>query len=126
MKQHNLHVLIAEDGVLNQRVAARMLEGAGHEVTLASNGKEAVEAVRRDHYDLVLMDIEMPEMDGISATQAIRSAESAGQHLPIVGVTATGDRETCLRAGMDAWLPKPLSLTRFNRTLAEVFGYQKP
>ena len=68
-------------------------------------------------FDLVLMDVEMPEMDGIAATQAIRAAEREGARVPIVAVTATGDPESCLRAGMDDWMPKPLSISRLNQTL---------
>lgn len=107
-----LNVLVAEDGLLNQRFAVRLLEGAGHTVTLVCNGAEALEALRHNDFDLVLMDVEMPEMDGIAAAQAIRADEEEGTRIPIVAVTATGDRETCLRAGMDDWLPKPLSLAR--------------
>ncbi|MCA9164732.1 MAG: response regulator [Planctomycetales bacterium] len=112
-----LNVLVAEDGLLNQRFAVRLLEGAGHTVTLVCNGAEALEALRHNDFDLVLMDVEMPEMDGIAAAQAIRADEEEGTRIPIVAVTATGDRETCLRAGMDDWLPKPLSLARLNRTI---------
>ncbi len=117
-----LNVLVAEDGLLNQRFAVRMLEAAGHSVTLVSNGREALEAVRHKDFDVVLMDVEMPEMDGIVATKAIRAEESTGGHVPIVAVTATGDPQECLHAGMDDWLPKPLSISRLNRTLDKVVG----
>jgi CheY-like chemotaxis protein len=117
-----LNVLVAEDNLLNQRFALRLLEKAGHAVTLAANGREVLEALRLNDFDLVLMDVEMPEMDGISATQAIRAEEKDGSRVPIVAVTATGDPEACLHAGMDDWLPKPLSISRLNRTLEKVFA----
>lgn len=117
-----LNVLVAEDSLLNQRFAVRLLEAAGHAVTLAANGLEALEALRHNDFDLVLMDVEMPEMDGITATQAIRAKEKAGARVPIVAVTATGDPAACLDAGMDDWLPKPLSLSRLNQTLEKVIA----
>ena len=117
-----LNVLVAEDSLLNQRFAVRLLEAAGHAVTLAANGLEALEALRHNDFDLVLMDVEMPEMDGITATQAIRAEEKVGTRVPIVAVTATGDRAACLDAGMDDWLPKPLSLSRLNQTLEKVIA----
>lgn len=119
-REARLNVLVAEDSLLNQRFAVRLLERAGHAVTLASNGLEALEALRHNDFDLILMDVEMPKMDGIRATQAIRAAEKAGSHVPIVAVTATGDRETCLQAGMDDWLPKPLSISRLNQKLVRL------
>lgn len=117
-----LNVLVAEDSLLNQRFAVRLLEAAGHAVTLAANGLEALEALQHNDFDLVLMDVEMPEMDGITATQAIRAKEKAGARVPIVAVTATGDPTACLDAGMDDWLPKPLSLSRLNQTLEKVIA----
>lgn len=121
-QQTQLNVLVAEDSLLHQRFALRLLEQAGHAVTLASNGLEALEALRQNDFDLVLMDVEMPAMDGISATQAIRSEEQDGVRIPIVAVTATGDPQACLHAGMDDWLPKPLSISRLNQTLHKVLG----
>ena len=121
-RQTRLNVLVAEDGLLHQRFALRLLENAGHAVTLASNGREALEALRYNDFDLVLMDVEMPEMDGIRATQAIRDEEKRGERVPIVAVTATGDAQACLHAGMDDWLPKPLSIARLNRTLDKVMA----
>jgi CheY-like chemotaxis protein len=118
----SLNILVAEDSRLNQVLATRLLEQAGHTVTLASNGREAVIAVRRDDYDLVLMDVEMPEMNGLDATTAIRSKEQNGRRVPIVAVTATGDPTACLAAGMDEWLPKPLSMSKLNRALEKVCG----
>ena len=117
-----LNVLVAEDSLLNQRFAVRLLERAGHAVTLAANGLEALEALQHNDFDLVLMDVEMPEMDGLRATQAIRAQEHGGARIPIVAVTATGDAQACLRAGMDDWLPKPLSISRLNQTIEKVIG----
>jgi len=116
----SLNVLVAEDSLLNQKFALRILEQAGHVVALAANGREALKAIEGEDFDLVLMDIEMPEMGGIEATQAIRSTEQHGTHIPIVAVTATGNRQDCLDAGMDDWLAKPLSVTRLNATIDRV------
>jgi PAS domain S-box-containing protein len=107
-----LHVLLAEDNAVNQRLAARLLERRGHTVVVAANGREAVAAYERDAFDLVLMDVQMPEMDGFEATAAIRERERAdGSHVPIVALTAhamRSDEERCLRAGMDAYIAKPI------------------
>ena len=106
-------ILVAEDNPVNQVVAARLLERRGHEVTVAANGREAVAAVERERFDLVLMDVQMPEMDGFEATAAIRQAEAgAARHLPIFAMTARamkGDAERCRLAGMDGYLPKPIN-----------------
>jgi CheY-like chemotaxis protein/HPt (histidine-containing phosphotransfer) domain-containing protein len=107
-----LHVLVAEDNPVNQQVAVGMLERAGHEATVAENGREVLALLERRPFDVVLMDVQMPEMDGLEATAAIRDRERArGGHLPIVALTAhamKGDAERCLAAGMDAYLAKPL------------------
>jgi CheY-like chemotaxis protein len=104
-------VLVVEDNLVNQRVAQAMLERLGVAVTLASNGVEALSAIRREDFDLIFMDCQMPEMDGITATQAIRAAETPETRVPIVALTANahdGDRDVCLAAGMDDYLPKPI------------------
>jgi len=105
-------ILVAEDNPVNQVVAVRLLERRGHQVTVAANGREAVAAVEREEFDLVLMDVQMPEMDGFEATAIIRQAETgAGGHLPIFAMTARamiGDAERCRLAGMDGYLPKPI------------------
>jgi PAS domain S-box-containing protein len=107
-----LNILLAEDNEINQKLAMRMLQKRGHRVVLAANGREAVESVARSHYDLVLMDVQMPEMDGIQATITIRAAEAdSGSRVPIVAMTALvmkGDRERCLAADMDGYLSKPI------------------
>jgi signal transduction histidine kinase/ActR/RegA family two-component response regulator len=104
-------VLVVEDSQVSQLMVATLLERAGYWVDVASNGQEAVAATLAQHYDLVLMDCEMPVMDGFEATRTIRRAEPSGQHLPIIATTALtmkGDREKCLAAGMDDYLAKPL------------------
>ncbi|MCC7417730.1 MAG: response regulator [Acidobacteria bacterium] len=107
-----LDILLAEDNAVNQRLAASVLQRRGHRVTLAGNGREAVRAFERQHFDVILMDVQMPEMGGLEATAAIRAAERAsGGHMPIVAMTAhamKGDRERCLQAGMDDYIAKPL------------------
>ena len=105
-------ILLAEDNPVNQVVAARLLERRGHEVTVVADGHGAVAAVEREIYDLVLMDVQMPGMDGFEATAIIRQRESGtGRHLPIFAMTARamkGDAEQCRLAGMDGYLPKPV------------------
>jgi two-component system, sensor histidine kinase and response regulator len=105
-------ILVAEDNVVNQRVAAGLLERRGHQVTVVSTGREAVAALQAGTFELVLMDVQMPDMDGFEATAAIRAWErTTGGHVRIVAMTAhamTGDRERCLAAGMDGYLSKPI------------------
>ena len=107
-----LRVLLAEDNAVNQRLAVRLLEKRGHRVVVASNGREAVEALEKESFDLVFMDVQMPEMDGLEATTAIREKEKgSGVHQPIIALTAhtmKGDREKCLAGGMDGYLTKPI------------------
>jgi two-component system sensor histidine kinase/response regulator len=108
----SLRILLAEDNLVNQRLAMRLLEKRGHQVTLAGNGQAAVTAAEKDTFDLVLMDLQMPEMDGFEATAALRAREKeTGIHLPVIALTAhalKGDRERCLEAGMDGYLTKPI------------------
>ncbi len=107
-------ILLAEDTVINQRLVVRMLEKRGYSVVVAENGKQVLEAMEREPFDLVLMDVQMPEMDGFEATMAIREEErDTGEHIPIIAMTAhamKGDRERCLEAGMDDYLSKPIQL----------------
>ena len=105
-------VLIAEDNVVNQRVATKFIEKLGCRVDVVANGLEAVEAAERLRYDLILMDVQMPEMDGFAATSEIRQRQGSGSRVPIVALTANalaGDRERCLAAGMDDYLAKPIT-----------------
>jgi two-component system, sensor histidine kinase and response regulator len=107
-----LRILLAEDNFVNQRLACRLLEKRGHSVTVVANGKEALVRLEQEPFDLALMDVQMPEMDGVEATAAIRAREQeTGLHLPIIAITAhamKGDREKYLASGMDAYLPKPI------------------
>ncbi|HZY87656.1 MAG TPA: response regulator [Gemmataceae bacterium] len=123
MTARPLRILVAEDNPINQLVAVRLLEKHGHTVAVACNGREAVAAVQGGGFDLVLMDIQMPEMDGLEATAAIRAAESgAARRLPILALTAlamVGDRERCLAAGMDGYLTKPVQGDHLLRAVAE-------
>jgi CheY-like chemotaxis protein len=107
-----LRVLLAEDNIVNQQVAVVLLTQRGHEVTVANNGVEAVAAFEQEAFDVVLMDVQMPEMSGLEATAAIRERErTTGTHIRIVAMTAhamIGDRERCLASGMDRYLSKPI------------------
>ncbi|HUY32227.1 MAG TPA: response regulator [Pirellulales bacterium] len=107
-----LKLLLAEDNAVNQKLVVRLLEKRGHQVTIAGNGREALAVLERDRFDLVLMDVQMPEMSGFEATAAIRQGErTTGRHMPIVAMTAhamKGDRERCLEAGMDDYIAKPV------------------
>jgi signal transduction histidine kinase/DNA-binding response OmpR family regulator len=119
-----LKILLAEDSLVNQKLALSLLGKHGHTVTVANNGREAVAAVKNDNYDIVLMDVQMPEMDGLEATGAIRGAEKqTGRHIPIIAMTAhamKGDRETCLEAGMDEYVSKPIRPRQLFDTLEKV------
>jgi signal transduction histidine kinase/CheY-like chemotaxis protein len=110
--ERRLRVLLAEDNAVNQRLAATLLERRGHKVVIAVNGREAVEAIQRQSFDVVLMDVQMPEMGGFESTLAIREIDrERGTHIPIIAMTAhamKGDRQRCLAAGMDEYMTKPL------------------
>lgn len=108
-----LHCLVAEDNVVNQKLILRMLERCGHTAELARNGREALELARRGGFDVILMDVQMPEIDGLEATAIIRHEEAGRPRIPILAMTAhamPSDREACLEAGMDAYLSKPIRL----------------
>ncbi|NLY01306.1 MAG: response regulator [Rhodopirellula sp.] len=119
-----LHVLLAEDSLVNQKLAVGLLEKHGHSVTIANNGKEAIAALASQSFDAVLMDVEMPEMDGLEATAVIRVKErQTGTHVPIIAMTAhamKGDRERCLEAGMDDYVSKPIRAQQLLETLESV------
>jgi CheY-like chemotaxis protein len=119
----NLRILLAEDNAINQKVAVRLLQQMGHQVDVALDGRQAVAAVQRSEYDMVLMDCQMPEMDGYAATRAIRELE-CGRNIPIIAITANAmaeDRQRCLEAGMDAYLAKPISPDQLH-DVVEAFG----
>jgi signal transduction histidine kinase/DNA-binding response OmpR family regulator len=120
------HVLLVEDNFVNQKVAVRFLERLGCTVEVAGNGAEGVAACQQRHFDIVLMDLQMPVMDGMTATRKIRAWETTG-HLPIIALTAnamTGDRELCEAAGMDGYLTKPIEVERLRNALTK-FGLAK-
>ena len=129
-EMQTLNILLAEDSVVNQKVAIGLLEKHGHRITVANNGREAVSLVQSQRFDLVLMDVQMPEMDGLEATNTIRSWErSTGGHIPIVGMTAhamKGDRDRCIRAGMDDYVTKPVRAAQlFDAIVATVTNAQE-
>ncbi len=121
-----LKILLAEDGLVNQRVAVGLLRMRGHEVTVAEDGRQAVAAWESGAFDLILMDLQMPEMDGFEATAAIREKEKrSGRHIPIVAMTASamkGDRERCLAAGMDGYVAKPIERDQLYAAIDRLIG----
>jgi len=120
-----LKVLLAEDNHFNQRLGIALLEKWGHTVTLVESGRGAIDAWRNGNFDLIIMDVQMPEIDGLEATRQIREAEQqTGAHVPIVAMTAhalSGDRERCLNAGMDGYASKPLRISELDREIARFF-----
>lgn len=125
-----LRVLLAEDGRVNQLVATKLLQDRGHTITLASNGREVLELLEGHEFDAVLMDIQMPEMNGFEATAIIRERErDTASHLPIIAMTANamqGDRERCLAAGMDDYISKPVRSAELFRAVEECAGVYTP
>ena len=119
-----LRVLVAEDNVVNQKVIAALLARRGQDTVLVATGLQAIDAWRRESFDAIFMDVQMPEMDGFEATAAIRDAErGTGTHIPIVAMTAhamSGDRERCLAAGMDDYVAKPISVKELDRILLQI------
>src|SRR5439155_20575966 len=117
-----LRILLVEDNFVNQRLATRLLEKRGHRVVLAGNGREAILALEKEKFDLVFMDLQMPEMDGFEATAAIREREKGTVlHQEVIALTAhamTGDRERCLAAGMDGYLTKPIRPQELDNVLS--------
>ena len=113
-------MLLAEDNKVNQRITMRLLEKLGLQADAVLNGREAVEALSAAHYDLILMDCQMPEMDGFEATAIIRSKERNGRRTPICALTANameGDRERCLDGGMDDYVSKPVALEKLQSVI---------
>ncbi len=123
-----LRILLAEDNAVNQKFAVRAIEKAGHSVVVANNGREAVDAWERESYDVVLMDVQMPEMDGLEATARIRDLEQQrepARRTPIIAMTANamkGDRERCLEAGMDGYISKPVRRAALFAEIERVLG----
>ena len=125
-----LRVLVAEDNLTNQKLVSALLDQHGHHVSIVSNGRLAVERAAQEPFDIILMDVQMPEMSGLEATAAIREAERhTGRHIPIVALTAramAGDREQCLAAGMDAYVSKPVQAEELFSTIEAMAGAQRP
>jgi CheY-like chemotaxis protein len=121
--RHPLRILLAEDNVVNQKLALRLLQQMGYRADLASNGIEAIECVERQPYDVVLMDVQMPEMDGLEASRRITAKWPAHARPRIVAMTANamqGDREQCLAAGMDDYVTKPIRVDALVQALSQV------
>jgi PAS domain S-box-containing protein len=122
--RRRLRVLLAEDNVVNQKLMTRLLEKWGHGVAVAANGREALGALEKERFDVVLMDVQMPEIGGFEATAAIRAREKeAGGHLPVIAMTAhamKGDRERCLAAGMDGYVAKPIQANELSEVIGRV------
>ena len=122
-ERHPLRILLAEDNVVNQKLALRILQRMGYRADLASNGIEAIESVQRQTYDVVLMDVQMPEMDGLEAARRICKRWGPEERPRIVAMTANamqGDRDMCLAAGMDDYLTKPIRVDRLVEALTLV------
>jgi CheY-like chemotaxis protein len=122
-ERHPLRILLAEDNAVNQKLALRLLQQMGYRADVASNGLEAVESVERQAYDVVLMDVQMPELDGLDATRRICAQHPGGKRPRIVAMTANamqGDREMCLAAGMDDYITKPIRVDQLVNALNNV------
>jgi PAS domain S-box-containing protein len=128
--RRRLRLLVAEDNSVNQKLMRALLQKEGHTLVVVATGTEAVEAARRGRFDAILMDVQMPEMDGLEATARIRDAEAGtGRRVPIIAMTAhamIGDRERCLQAGMDGYLAKPLDARLLSQTLGELADGPEP
>jgi two-component system, sensor histidine kinase and response regulator len=128
-ERKRLRVLLAEDNAVNQTLAVRILEKRGYGVRVAGNGREALAALQKEEFDLILMDVQMPEMDGFETTAAIRLREKgSGKRMPIVAMTAhalKGDEERCLAAGMDAYVSKPIRTNELFATIERVMAETK-
>ena len=122
-QRHPLRILLAEDNVVNQKLAMRLLLQMGYRADLASNGIEAIECCARQPYDVVLMDVQMPEMDGLEASRRITAKHKPDERPRIIAMTANamqGDREECLAAGMDDYVTKPIRVDALVEALAQV------
>jgi CheY-like chemotaxis protein len=127
--RHPLRILLAEDNVVNQKLALRLLQQMGYRADVASNGIEAIESIERQTYDVVLMDVQMPEMDGLEASRQITARLPQGQRPRIVAMTANamqGDREECLAAGMDDYVTKPIRVEALVSALLDTPGPRSP
>ncbi len=124
--KRRLSILLAEDNAVNQKLATKMLERMGHTVTVAGNGVEALDTLEKANFDLVLMDVQMPEMDGLDATKNLRIKEKITEsHIPIIAMTAyalKGDKERCLEAGMDGYISKPINAQELYEVIEHIMG----
>ncbi len=123
--KRSLNILLAEDNLINQKLATSLIQRMGHKVSVAQNGRKAIEAIETERFDVVLMDVQMPEMDGLEATRAIRSSENltGRPRISIIAMTAyamAGDRERCLEAGMDGYVSKPINAQELFETIENV------
>jgi len=119
-RRNNYKILLAEDNVVNQKVVLRMLTELGFDVEAVCNGKDAVEKIQNNHFDAVLMDVQMPEMDGFAATRTIRNMEDLRKNIPVIAITAhalKGDKEKCLEAGMNDYITKPINAKQLSKVL---------
>jgi signal transduction histidine kinase/CheY-like chemotaxis protein len=127
-ERHRHRILLAEDNLVNQKLAMRLLEKRGFEVTVVGDGRAALDALEKASFDAILMDVQMPEMDGFEATAAIRNKEkSTGAHIPIIAMTAhalKGDQQRCLEAGMDAYLSKPIRTSELFKIIEDQLNAQ--
>jgi CheY-like chemotaxis protein len=123
--EQTARILIAEDNIVNQTLARRMVEKLGYKADVVANGIEALDALELIEYDLILMDCQMPEMDGYQATQMIRKNEAGKAHLPIVAMTANaldGEKERCLATGMDDYITKPVQIHDLMKIIQRLIG----
>jgi two-component system sensor histidine kinase/response regulator len=124
-----LHILLAEDNIINQKLAVHLLKKRGHTVVIAENGRATIAAFDREKFDLLLMDVQMPEINGFEATTIIRDREKAtSSHIPIIALTAhamKGDRERCLAAGMDGYISKPIQADELSELIESLIGNAK-
>jgi CheY-like chemotaxis protein len=129
-QSRSFHILVAEDNPINQKLAVRLLEKKGYRATVAENGLVALAKLEKQKFDMILMDVQMPEMGGLEATRAIRERErNSGGHIPIVAMTANamkGDRERCLESGMDDYVSKPVLPEEMFRVMeAQLTAYSR-